>query len=364
MEGFISAYRLSSETGQKIAAIKEMARAWSNPTFLPNLLSNPGPLFLYDKLYLDERSYEALYDYLSNTVRKVVKAYVESHELGIFELINAESILSEEQGDVREIEKGFKELYDDSQFVETVSVIKSHRGNYASPTPLKFEAMNIPVVELLCEGWSRKLRKDLSVVDNIERALLFKISKQKEFSRTIAPEISRIVIDLVPKFFAVIPQENNWNIDVIRRIRDNEHLRAYRKKIDTIAKQATKKFEEYLEKTGLPGRDHSYDSDTVDELDKLLKVVQSDTFEELANTHAELQNRLGVNRWSVLGGIVAGAGGVVSLTHPPLGAALGVAGGGLVLTGQTMNYFKKRRCGWVEFLEFVSREMKRDSLYK
>lgn len=363
MEGLISAYRLTSKTGREIAAIKEMPKAWSNPTFLPNLFSNPGPLFLYDKLYLDQRSYEDFYDDLPNALRKVVKTYVESQELNIFELINAESLLSEKKGDVFEVQKGFEELYEDSQFVEAVSAIQSCWGNYARPTPLKFEAMNIPVIELLREKWSSELQKDLTILDEIERALLYRTSWQKKFSRTIVPEISRLVIDLMPKFFAIIPQEDNWNIDTIRRIRENEHLTEYRKKVERIAKEAGKKFEKYLTKTELPKRwDPNYSLDILDKLGKFMESIQSDIFDELANGHAELENRLTVNRWSILGGVTACTGAVVSPVNPPFGAALGVAGGVLVLTEQTINYFKKRRCGWVEFLEFVSREMKRDSL--
>ncbi len=364
MEGFISAYHLSSKIGREIAAIKEMPEAWSNPTFLPNLFSNPGPLFLYDKLYLDQRSYEDFYNELSDALRKVVRTYVESNELGIFELINVESLLSGEEGDVFEVEKGFKELYEDTQFVETVSAIQSRRGDYARPAPLKFEAMNIPVIELLCKRWSDKLHKDLAVVDEVERALLYKISWQKKFSRTIIPEISRLVIDLTPKFFAIIPQEDNWNIDTIRRIRENGHLTEYRKKIERIAKKAAKKFEKYINETNLPKKwDQSYSLDILDKLEGFLESIQSDIFDQLANSHAELQNRLTVNRWSVLGEVTGFTGTVVSPVNYPLGVALGVAGRVLGLTEHTINYFKKKRCGWVEFLEVVSREMKRDTLH-
>ena len=362
MEGLISAYRLTSERGERIAqTTKKMRIAWSKPTFLKGLFLNPGPLFLYDRLYLDQRSYESLYNELQDTERKTVKAYVESEKLNIFELINAESVLSEE-ADVTKVTRGYGELRDDVQFVDAVSAIKSHWGNYARPDPFAFEAMNIPLMELLCEKWSKKLKRDLSVVDDVERSMLFKISKQESFSKMVAPKISKLVIDLVPKYFAVIPHQDNWNIDVIRRIRENKHWKDYRKKVENTAKEATKKFEQHIKKNVLSIElNEEFSSDVVDELRKSLESIQSDIYDELVKTHAELQNRIGMNPWSVLGALVAMTGIKVSPGNPPLGAALGLGGSGMVLLEQVINYFKKKSFGWVEFLEFVSTEMKRGS---
>ncbi len=363
MEGFISAYRLTGDIGMRIAEVKEMPIAWSNPNFLPNLFSNPGPLFIYDKLYLDQRSYEDLCDLLSKEEKKTLRAYVESPRLSIFELINAESVLTDEYV-IQGIYQSFKELYADTQFVQTVWEIQSRKGNYARPTPLKFESMNIPVVELLCECWSSKVQKDLYIVDDVERALLFKISKQRTFSRNIIPEISKLVIDLIPKFFTILPHRDKWDIDAILKIRENEHLVDYRKKMDIIAKDATKALEQYLSTAELPERlpGHDYTSDILDELTKFFETLQSGIFDELDESYAKIENRLKVNRWSILGGIIACTGAVVSPICPPLGVGLGVLGGEMIVGEQISIYLKKRSYRWIEFLEFVSKKIRRQSI--
>jgi len=72
MKGLISAYQLTGKTGLRIGKIKSYNAAWSHPDFLPKFFSNPGPLFIYDKIYIDEASYKSLYLKLDDENRKIV----------------------------------------------------------------------------------------------------------------------------------------------------------------------------------------------------------------------------------------------------------------------------------------------------
>ena len=99
MKGIISSYHLSNDIGEKIARIKGMQKAWSFPSFLSKILTEPAPLFIYDELLLDRIAYEKYYDILIEDERKIIKDIIESPKLNIFKLVNIESILSEKEGD-------------------------------------------------------------------------------------------------------------------------------------------------------------------------------------------------------------------------------------------------------------------------
>lgn len=364
MDGLISAYRLSNEAGRRIASIKAMPKAWSDPTFLPNIFSNPGPLLVYNKLYIDQRSYEDFYDDSDNNLRPLLKKYIESKALDIFSLINAESILSVDEGDVFEVEHGFRELNEDIQFKRAVEDIKNKWGHYAAPSPIKFESMNIPVVELLCEKWSKKLNKEIFIVDNFERAILYNISWKKKFSKIISPETSKIMIDMLPKFFTITPNENVWTVDSIKRLRENEYWNSYKNKIDQMSKKASKKFEKYVTKLVSTDNNTTIPKNHIINVDSYLNDLQSIVYDEILDSLRTVQNHLSVNKWSVLGGFTAISGAALSQQNPKVGMALGVAGGIITLTDQSINFIKRKMNNWVSFIEAISHEVNKNYINK
>jgi len=361
MIGLISSYRLTNDVGSKIARIKGMPEAWSNPYFLPKLLTNPGPLFLYDKLLIDQRSYEESYNSFDSNSRKTIKSYIESEDLNLFELINAESVLTSSKKDYDQVESGFTTLSLDNQFKKLVETLEKRWGDYAIPSPQIFEAINIPVIELLRKKWAKKLKEDVSIIDDKERSLLYRIYNEKTLSTLVAPEIAKILAELTPKYFGLIPSQTTWTLKTIKKIREDEDLNSYRKKVFDISNEFAKKYSKTIKKMDIPVNQGKSNNNFLVDLENQLKSLQDDLYDEITESYQSLQNRAGVNSWSILGGTLAVSGAGVSLANPIVGAGLGMAGGVLILSEQVSNFFKKRSYSWVKFLETISNEIKRNN---
>ena len=360
MKGIISSYHLSNEIGQKIANIKGMPKAWNLPTLLTKIFDNPAPLFIYDELLLDQSAYEKYCDILPTQERKAISTLVESSKLNIFNLVNVENVLSEEEGDIFEVKVGFNNLIIDQEFIQVVSDIKTHWGNYANPTPCKYEAMNIPLSELVKTKFSKMNNFEYEIVDNIERALLYRISWKKKYSKILSPEIARILVELSPKYFSVLPYKKKWDLDSIIAVRENTHLTDFNNKVDCLTRDATKKLESLFKTKEYPTI-YSEETNGVDYENTLtifLNELQSDIYNQMEDAYNQLQSKVEANKYSILGGILASASSYEGLDNA-IRSSLGLIGGGIILVEQANNIIKRKKYGWIEFCEAISKEQKK-----
>jgi len=334
-----------------------MSTAWSIPVFMEDLVTNPGPLLVYDRLYLDEPAYEQLCDFLDPPYQQFMRACVESERLGLFRLFSADSELL--QGDDFSVQVGSSDLLSDAFFIQTVGRMVDTWGEYAAPTAFSFEAMNIPTMEVIAKRLSRRLRK-VSIVDHVERALLYRISGQKKLSRAmVLPHVSRIAIELAPKFFHAAPHRETWDVDDVIRLRENEHWRSYRHQMSSVADEFLERIEELfrdpLRGQGIPG-------DVVQALRHEMVTVQEDLYSRLTDAFEKLRNHVAVNTWSVLGGILGISAPLVGAVDPVWGISLGVAGGATILADQMRAFLQRRSCEWVDFMSFVARGSERKTM--
>ncbi len=118
MEGVISAYKLKSDIGKRISNIKFMPEAWSLPVFMKEMVKNPGPLLVYDKLYIDEPAYVSLYNSLTHSYRRFIRNLVESKQLNLFHLYKADDLLL--GTDVQIVKDGASKLFFDESFQQII----------------------------------------------------------------------------------------------------------------------------------------------------------------------------------------------------------------------------------------------------
>ena len=351
-----------------------MEEAWSNPTYLKRLLSNPGPLLLYDKLYIDAKSYENYCASLDDVDRRFVQSFVEDVDLDIFQLVLIEQPFLESVGDTFNndfdfVHDGFNNLYHDSEFISSVDKLKREWGFYAKPAPLKFEAMNIPVTELLCSKWSERVsnllqigKKPLSIIDHPERMMLYKVFKQKNsICGRIAPEISLLLVENLPKMFFGMPYEEEWDINKIKTFRDNKDLNQYRKKVDKLSEKVDEIITKYIQdnRKSFPQELKSEaDYEILGEVQYSLNQIQTEVTSEAIEYLEELRDSRyhSANAWSVLGGITTGTGVAISHYLPQyalFGYAVDFLGIGMVITPEIINFWKSKKMGWLNFLEYM-----------
>lgn len=365
MNGLIAAYRLTDETGRKIARVKGMPLAWSDPVFLPSFLRNIGPFLLYDQLYLDNRSYSDLLSQISPDEAHKLSQIVENDKMNLFTLINAEEVLADAEGDVFQVEQGYNALHNDIAFSGAVADISNKLGFYARPSPLRFEAMNIPVIELLADKWTKKIGSEFSIVDQPHRVPLYAISWQKQLQNTFAPMVAAKIIELAPKVLPLVPSKPELDADTILRLREDSSIEGYRKKVWEASKRASKAYQESLEKY-LSGISHEEDSDAFDAtrtIEKVSAKISDELYLELVDAWKSLTKNTAVDGWTIFGGVVTVASALAKSVYPEIPTdatvALGVGNGGIVLGHQAVKAYSRRELKWVEFLQLVGEEANR-----
>jgi hypothetical protein len=66
VKAIIPGYILDTGVGKRIAALKGLDTGWYYPTYLIQYLRNPGPLFLFDEIIIDEESADRAIEILSS----------------------------------------------------------------------------------------------------------------------------------------------------------------------------------------------------------------------------------------------------------------------------------------------------------
>ncbi|MFH1119504.1 MAG: hypothetical protein V1775_06740 [Bacteroidota bacterium] len=366
MNGLIPSYFLNGDIGAKIGRVKGMPMAWSSPTILSSILENPSCLFIYDEILIDLLSYEHYYDSISEEKRPILKSLIESKKLNLFKTINIEEKITASNNYEFEIEQQFKNLTQDSKFLSLVKNISQKWGNYATPSPLKFEAMNIPLIETIRDSIENEKGEKIQIIDHFLRAPLYGLSWEKNLSKYLAPEIAQSIIEFTPKIFNIFPYSKTLDIDQIAEYRGNEYLTSFKKKVNNLSLEYGKTLVTKLKNMNLPDQ---YDEsgimpDKIFEIEKELQNIQLAIYNEISDAYNEFKPNVKANKWSILGGILSTGSPFLPTGHPTISIGLGVLGGVIILTEQLTNKFKQRKYSWVEFIQSISEKEKRKRLIR
>jgi len=321
MNAILAAYKLRSDVGSQIAAIKDWGSAWSHPEALRGLLRDPGPLMLYDQIIIDQASYESYCDSLEEEDRNQIQSIVESDTLGAFRPVNIEDRLVNYPEVVNQVRTWHARLRSDHEFVRLMRGLQRDWGAYAKPDPLRFEAMNIPLMGVIQQRWSREEDVELTVIDSPRRAPLYSRYGLSGLEENLHPAIAQSLIRMLPFVYGGVPAKDTWSVDSLREIRENRHLEAYRAKVHAISRSAAERYRHVIETAQLPTDGTPIHIDHHEVLTRTLAELEDSVLEEVQEANKTLNEKLGANRWTILGAVVTIAAAPLGILIPPLGGA-------------------------------------------
>jgi hypothetical protein len=256
--GFVPSYVLESGLGRKVAQLKGLRRGWSYPTFLVQYIRNPGPFLLFDKLLIDEEAAERTIEFARhyktkstsyenrviqnvNPTKKEVEVLNDLLKSNLFEKKNIEKMLTVK--DYQEIEAGYyldtgmrygvNEREYVKRFQQALSVMKEKYGaEYASPSPEKFEAMNLNLINVI----SKRLSAD--PLDDICRIPLYEVKSihSQHLKSKASYDVAFKIVDQARQIL-YLPSNPIKDPDEFLRLHSDKHVRSFRKKIQELTAQ-------------------------------------------------------------------------------------------------------------------------------
>lgn len=216
-----------------------MENGWYYPTYLYNYLYNPAALFLFDKIYIDREAAERVLNLSKwalkndgiearifqnvNIKQEEVESLGNLLDFSLFEKINVESHITEE--DYTDIKRNFyNDLWSGDFWKGVVKLQERYGPNYATPTPMQFEAMNVNLNIKIAEKLHAK------PIDDVLRAPLY----NQKFDEII--EKVDISEELYNRLYGVLnlPQHSILDIDVFKETYNDKRIIEFRRKIQEI----------------------------------------------------------------------------------------------------------------------------------
>ena len=253
--GFVSGYILSGPIGSKIAIkTKELDKGYHYPMYFIDYVRNPAPLLLFDEILIDHDAAEqalkkmerwthkqvSTNDYEGKAVksRRITRQEVDiMSDLLQSELVNKdlsiEDLLEEEDAD--HIIGQYKGDIRDAKLIANINpLIERYGSNYASPSPKKFETMNVNLTLRIAQKIT-KIYPNCYIIDDCLRAGLYRYKSETVVSKYVETEIAKALLASIPQFVLGLPNVTLTKIDAL--IDFHKRLKPFRQKVAKIAKE-------------------------------------------------------------------------------------------------------------------------------
>ena len=233
---------------------KELDKGYHYPVFFIDYIRNPAPLLLFDEILIDyDAAEQALtlmeqwtkrrvltkdYEGKAAKARRITKQEVDTmYDLLQSEIINKhlsiEDLLDERDAD--QVIRQYKSDIKDTNFTANITpLIEKYGENYASPSPKKFETMNVNLAIRIAQKIA-KIYPNCFIIDDCLRAGLYRYKSEMVVSKYIETEIAKTLLDNIPQFVLGLPKITLTKIDGFLDF--HKRSKSFRRKVTKIAKE-------------------------------------------------------------------------------------------------------------------------------